>query len=380
MTHRTAAVAMLVGPVLVGSLAAAILTVTDPQPTLIQGLPDAGLITRWGLPVARGLRDLWAASTIGLLFVVAVLLPRDARARPRLTEARSRGIATASISAGLWALASAAVLVLTFSDTAGFPVIGSSLWAGIPVYVTSVDLGMANMISTSLVLAIAVGCLAVRKVEGAEVALLLLSLAALWPIASTGHVATDPNHQQSVLLLFSHLVGVSIWIGGLAAFGFLQDDVGRYRDAVLRRYSVTATCCLTVVAMSGVLSAMLRLGSWSALRSSYGALILVKATVLLALGAVGYLHRRRLAATTQTWTAQARRRFAELAGGELVIMCVAVALGVALGRTPPPELEASTSSPRPPVHHRLVSDAHEGPAALPCGEAARLVVPTLDSR
>ena len=108
--------------------------------------------------------------------------------------------------------------MLTFSDTAGFPVIGSSLWAGIPVYVTSVDLGMANMISTSLVLAIAVGCLAVRKVEGAEVALLLLSLAALWPIASTGHVATDPNHQQSVLLLFSHLVGVSIWIGGLAAF------------------------------------------------------------------------------------------------------------------------------------------------------------------
>ncbi len=101
MTRRTAAVAMLVGSVLVGSLAAAILTVTEPQPTLIQGLPGAGLITRWGLPVARGLHDLSAASTIGLLFVVAVLLPRDARARPRLTEARSRGIATASISAGL---------------------------------------------------------------------------------------------------------------------------------------------------------------------------------------------------------------------------------------------------------------------------------------
>lgn len=344
MTHRSAALTMVVASALIGSVALAVLTVTDPQTDPIQGLPDGGALTRWGLPVARSLRDLSAASTIGLLFLVAVLLPRDARARPRLGQARSRGLGAAGIGAGLWAIASAAVLMLTYSDTAGIPIVEPSLWARMPAYVKSVDPGQANLVSTALVVAVAVSCLVARRVENAEAAVLLLSVAALWPLASTGHASTDANHQQSVLLLFAHLVAVSIWFGGLAAFGFLQDDVGRYRDAVLRRYSVAATCCLAVVAMSGVLSAAFRLGSWSALGSPYGALILAKATALLALGAVGYLHRRRLADKMPTWTAQARRGFTELAGGELLVMCVAVALGVALGRTSPPDPGGATSS------------------------------------
>lgn len=353
MTNRSALLAMVVGSILIGSVALAVLTMTDPQSTPLQGLPDAGVVTRWGLPVARGLRDLTAASTIGLLFVVTVLFPRDPRARPRLAEARRRGIKAASIGAGLWALASAAVLLLAYSDTAGVPVLESNLWAGMPVYVMSADLGQANLISTSLVVVVAFGCVAAHKVVDAEVAVLLCALAALWPIASTGHASTDANHQQSVLLLFSHLVGVSIWFGGLAAFSLLQVQLGRFRDTVLRRYSVTAACCLAAVAMSGVLSAILRLGSWTALSSSYGALILVKAVLLLALGVIGYLHRRRLADKTPTWTVLARRRFAELAGGELLVMCVAVALGVALGATPPPDAGLSSS---PPADRAVLND------------------------
>lgn len=365
MTHRSGALAMVVGSILIGSLALAVLTVTDPQAAPVEGLPDPGLFTRWGLPVARGARDLCAASTIGLLFVVAVLLPRDPRARARLAEARARGAKAASVSAGLWALASAAVFVLAYSDTAGVAVLEPSLWVRMPTYIMSVDLGQANLISTTLVVAVSLGCLVARKVDDAEIAVLLGSLSALWPVASTGHVSTDADHQQSVLLLFSHLVAVSIWFGGLAAFGLLQGHIGRYRDAVLRRYSVTAACCLAAVAMSGVLSAILRLGSWTALSSSYGALILAKAVLLLALGAIGYLHRRRLVDNAPTWTALARRRFAELAGGELLVMCVAVALGVALGGTPPPDTGVSSS---PPVDRSVLNDsARGGRAALVLG-------------
>lgn len=369
MTHRSAALAMLVGSILIGGVALAVLTATDPQPALGLGLPDGGAITRWGLPVARGVRDLSAAATIGLLFVVAVLLPRDARARPRLAEARARGITASTIGAGVWAIASAAVLVLTYSDTAGIPVLEPSLWSTMPTYFRSVELGQANLIGTAMISAVAVGCLVARKVDGTEVAVLLGSLAALWPIATTGHASTDANHQQSVLLLFSHLVAVSIWFGGLAAFGFLQDQIGRYRDAVLRRYSVTATCCLALVALSGVVSAVLRLGSWSALSSPYGAVIAAKATLLLALGAVGFFHRRRLVDKTPTWTARARRRFTALAGVELLVMCVAVALGIALGRTPPPDPSPATT--RHLVDRSQGATSEQRRAAPWCGEAER---------
>lgn len=336
MTHRSAALAMLIGSVLISSLALAVLAVTDPQIAPTQGLPDAGVVTRWGLPVARSIRDLSAASTIGLLFVVAVLLPQNSRARPRLGTARTRGISAAGLSALVWVVTSAAVLVLSCSDVAGVPVFSPTLAVELQAFVTDVDLGQANMISTVLVGAVAVSCLVARRVEGAEVAILLLSLATLWPLSSTGHASTEANHQRAVLLLFAHLVAVSIWVGGLAAVGFLQRDAGKYRDQVLRRYSITAACCLAVVATSGVLGAMFRLGSWSALGSSYGVLILMKAAVLVALGLIGHLHRRRLADNAPTWTALARRRFAVLAGSELLIMSLAVALGVALARTPQP--------------------------------------------
>lgn len=366
MTRRSATLAFLIGSVLIGSAALAVLTVTDPQSSRATGLPDPGAVTRWGLPVAQGMRDLSAALTIGLVFAVAVLLPQDSRTRSRLAGARAQGIGAAGLCAGLWAFASAVVVVFSCSDVAGVPVVSPALWSELPAFVKDTDVGQANMISTVLVGVVAVGCLAARRFEGAEVAILLLSLAALWPLSSTGHVSTDDNHQQAVLLLFVHLVAVTIWIGGLAALAFLQGEVGRYRDAVLRRYSVTAACCLTAVAVSGVVGAWLRLGTWSELGSPYGVVILIKVGVLLALGAIGYLHRRRLVDKSPTWTEHARRRFAALAGGELLIMCLAMALGVALGRTPPPpslDRNASSATPDASDRHCAALDYEVHPSA-----------------
>jgi len=37
----------------------------------VVGLPDAGGMVRWGLPIARAVHDLAAASTVGLLVVAA---------------------------------------------------------------------------------------------------------------------------------------------------------------------------------------------------------------------------------------------------------------------------------------------------------------------
>lgn len=43
--------------------------------TTVPGIPDAGALTTWGLPVARTVADASAVATVGALLLVAVLLP-----------------------------------------------------------------------------------------------------------------------------------------------------------------------------------------------------------------------------------------------------------------------------------------------------------------
>lgn len=350
MTPRRAALVLLGWALMVSAVAALILGQTGAEPSGFPGLPDPGNLTRWGLPVARSLRDLSAATTIGLLFLAAVLIPYDDRARRQLKSASARAVRTAGWSASVWLAAGLVVLLFTYSDLAGVPVYADGYLTGLPEFARTNELGRSLGLSAILTAGVVAGCfLGTRSpatgTDGIAVAITLLAAAALWPLALTGHAADSANHGTAVILLFAHLAAVSVWVGGLAAFGLLQADLGRHREQVLRRFSITVACCFALVAFSGVLSAILRLNRWEDLRSAYGILIVMKAAALGLLGVAGYLHRRALLSKTPTWTAPARRQFARLAVTELIIMGIAVGMGVALGRTPPPQ--PSARSPQP---------------------------------
>ena len=75
-----------------------------------------------------------------------------------------------------------------------------------------------------------------------------------------------------------HLLGATLWVGGLAGLLLIARHLGGQLPAVVGRYSTLALWCFVLVALSGVLNAGLRLGSWSALGSSYGLLVIGKAT------------------------------------------------------------------------------------------------------
>lgn len=58
------------------------------EPPAVGGLPDPGVITRWGLPAAAAARDLAFAAVTGLLLVVVALLePLDRRGDLSATQA-----------------------------------------------------------------------------------------------------------------------------------------------------------------------------------------------------------------------------------------------------------------------------------------------------
>ncbi|MFB7937196.1 cytochrome c oxidase assembly protein, partial [Streptomyces sp. NPDC056049] len=97
------------------------------------------------------------------------------------------------------------------------------------------------------------------------------------------------------------------------------------------------------VAASGVVGAVVRLPSWTALLTSpYGLMVTVKAVALAGLGALGRWHRRR---TLPALAGGAGRPFLRIAAGEVVLMAAALGLAVALSRTPPPDTGAVPRTP-----------------------------------
>nr|WP_242680106.1 cytochrome c oxidase assembly protein [Nocardioides sp. IC4_145] len=154
-----------------------------------------------------------------------------------------------------------------------------------------------------------------------------------------------------------HLVGVSVWFGGLVGLAFIRRQSGPSLAAVVRRYSVLAGWCLVLVSASGIAGAWLRLPSVDAVWSTYGALLAVKAAAVACLAAAGWWHRRRIIDRLdgndhETNTSGAGGAggtggtggsgkdvggvFARLVAVELVVLAGAAGIGVALSRTAPP--------------------------------------------
>jgi cytochrome c oxidase assembly factor CtaG len=185
----------------------------------------------------------------------------------------------------------------------------------------------------SVLAIVATGCLVVAATRIATVAwAAVAAMFALLPLALTGHSAGARDHMNAVDSLALHLLGVSLWVGGLAALILTVRHLGSQLPAVVGRYSTLAGWCFVLVALSGVINAGLRLGSWAGLASSYGLLVIGKTTALVLLGLAGLWHRR----ATIPGLAAKPLLFVRLAVVEVLVMGAAVGLAVALSRSVPP--------------------------------------------
>jgi cytochrome c oxidase assembly factor CtaG/putative copper export protein len=223
------------------------------------------------------------------------------------------------------------VIALTAADVSGLPV-GTPGLAGITLsFVTQVELGRALLVS-ALVVVLVVGLVVLATSVSTLAWAAVLSLVALLPLALAGHSAGSQDHMNSVDSLALHLLGVCLWVGGLAALLLVGRRLGAQLPTVAARYSTLAGWCFVVVAASGVVNAALRLGSFDRLASTYGLLVVGKVVGLGLLGVAGLAHRR----LTLRRIAGGGRGFARLAVVELLGMAATLGLAVALSRSAPP--------------------------------------------
>jgi putative copper export protein len=279
-----------------------------PPPTP-PGLADMGRVPAWIGSITAFVVLLVGVATVGFGLLGSGLLDRPWPAMRTV----------ASGAAGWWAS-------LTFFQ------FGLLSWElqGVDV----LDTTRARALLLQLLLAVAAAmCWWLGRTRLVALIAMVCSLAALLPTVLVGHPRSSDHPTIAALSVSAHVVGAALWVGGLAAIGWLAAIGDARWGAALPRYSRLALVCVVVLTLSGALTSALRLNSLAELATSrYGAIVTFKVVLLAGLVVAGWLQRRYVFVGTP----MQRRHFLLVAALELTTMTMAFALAVALARTPPP--------------------------------------------
>jgi putative copper resistance protein D len=342
---RIAAPALLV----LVALLAAVLALQFGGGSAPLALIDPGALVRWGLPIAKLLVNLSAAGTLGALVLAAFALRSD---RPEYGTA----LDVAAGSAAVWTVSSAATGLLSYLDLAGSRLsLDTQFGAGLASFLTTFELGQAWLATTLIAAVLTVLSFAARN----QTIVLLLAVGTVLgfiPMALQGHAGGAADHAQATSAIFLHVVGAAAWLGGLLVLALLGARLDRTRlAAILPRYSSIALVCFVVVAVSGYVSAEIRVGSLDRMLTPYGALVTVKVVALLALGAFGVVQRRffmgRLAAS------ESLRAFWALIVAEVAFMGIAAGTAAALARTATPVAQTLVRDETDPTPAELLTES-----------------------
>jgi putative copper resistance protein D len=326
---------VLLGTAVAVLVAAGLTTLSGARPLASLGLPDPGTLTTAGLPAVRAFTEIAMVLTTGGLLLAAFLVPPQRSGY--LEVSGYRAVRTAGWTAAAWVVGAVLMVPLTVADSLGRPV-ADVLDVGLLVDVVP-QLTTATAWAWTAALA-AVVLIGTRTVLtwGWSVVLFAISFAGPVPVALTGHSSSGGSHDIATDSLLLHVLSASLWVGGLVALLALAAARGPDREGALAtavpRFSSLALVCWLVLAVTGIVNALTRVSPGAVFGSSYGGLLLLKAGALVALGAVGAVHRRSTVAAASRGEPRALLR---LGGVEVLLMLATIGLAVALGRTPAPD-------------------------------------------
>lgn len=321
----------LVPAVVVAVAVAVALTALSGADTFARlGLPDPGVVVTYGLPVVRAIAEAAAVVAVGGLLLSAFLVPPVGRTW--LDADGYRGVRIAAGAAGVWAAASLVMVPLSVADAYGEPL--AEILSPAVLVSTAPGISVAMSWGLTAVAAALVGAIARFALSwGWTVVAFGASMIGLLPVALAGHSSSGGSHDVATNSLVFHVLAASLWVGGLVVLLVHLAAGGRHAPTAVRRFSRLALVAWVVMALSGTVNALVRIGPADLLTSTYGALVLLKVVGLVGLGAFGVWHRQRSVAAVAAGTRVGLVRFGGL---EVLLMFATVGVAVALGRTPPP--------------------------------------------
>ncbi|WP_336884551.1 bifunctional copper resistance protein CopD/cytochrome c oxidase assembly protein [Corynebacterium pilosum] len=163
-------------------------------------------------------------------------------------------------------------------------------------------------------------------------ALLIGSVAMIVPLGMEGHAASGGDHDYGTNAYLWHLIFISVWVGGLLALVAHGRRLGPHMDKSVARYSRIALFAFLAVALSGVVSTLIRIELSDLFTTRYGLIIVAKIVGTLLLGLLGFAHRQ----LTIPKLSDDHFAFIRLAVVEVLLMAAVTGIAVTMGRTPPP--------------------------------------------
>ena len=307
---------------------------------------DPGEFVRWAQPLVQTVKNIAMAATIGgLVFGVWAFSEKS--------ESLTRLLRRVALFSTIWAAVGALHFLLTYLWVTGSTISGSDAFgAGLWQFASQVELGQE--LALNLLAAFAISLLAVSISSlRSTFFVALLALAALVPLALSGHAAGTTGHDMAVNSMGIHLVAVSVWVGGLIELGFNLKSENWL--ALAKRYSTLALFAFGLTAVSGVAAAALRIVDVKYLFTNWGILAIAKVVILVALGIFGAVYRLKLLAAK----VPSKRSFAIMASVELALMGLAFGIGAGMSRSATPSADIKlpqantpaailTGSPLPP--------------------------------
>jgi copper transport protein len=158
----------------------------------------------------------------------------------------------------------------------------------------------ATSLLPSLLIAIAAMALAIMGLRDASgrSARILSGMAILGvgaALAASGHASTAPPQWLTRPMVFLHGVGVAFWIGALAPLAAMTWRPTAPLLAILSRFSKAAMLVVAVIALTGLVLAVVQLESIRPLiETSYGLILLTKLVLVACLLGLAGLNRFRL--------------------------------------------------------------------------------------
>jgi len=321
-------VAALSTAVAFAALAIALLLAGGAPTRAAPGLPDAGLTIGWLVPTLTLASLLIEITLVGLALAASVFFSDEDGA---LGESATRFIRQIPLISVIWLVISTLLFTAKAAYVIGIPFSSVLNSATLYSFATQTAQGSA-FIWQFFFVAVLMGSSALTfRVRGAFFAL-VLTLLVLTPPALQSHAAGAGHHGLALGAITVHVLASALWVSGVFALMAMRMKGLSLRNAV-ERFSVLALWCVAAIAISGLVSAWLRVGSIHGLISKYAALVLAKAVAFAILIYLGTRHRRAIKARVLEGNISA---FVRLISAEFVTMLITVGLAVALAQTPTP--------------------------------------------
>ena len=330
---------MALPTLIVGALAAVLLSLWLSGAMAPALLADPGDLVRWSQPIFKALTNVALTVAIGAA-AFAAFATADG------TRPLNRSINLITASSIAWVLFGSVSLLLTYLTVAGTALqIGTEFSAGLGIFVFDISLGQALAINLVLGALLATVSALVSS-QKATIFLAAIGMAALIPLAVSGHASGTADHSMAVNSTGLHLVAIVLWVGGLVALLVAAaGEASESRIALLKRYSALALFAFVLTAISGVFATFVHTQLQYLLTTSYGLIIVAKVIALVILGCFGAAYRFKL--IERASSQPGAKVFGRVAVAELLVMGVAMGLGTALARTGAVNSVVFTSEPTP---------------------------------